>query len=512
MGDELAGTVVGRRYRLDRKLGEGGMGVVYSGFQLDLGRPVAVKLMTQATSEGLARFEREAHTAASLGNPHIVQVFDFQPKGEEPAFLVMELLNGPSLRQLIKDGGPLTQERAAHLFVQVLSALDAAHRAGIVHRDMKPANIVVIQTPTLGEIAKVLDFGIAKLTSPTAPALTQHGDIVGTMAYMSPEQAGGGVIDARSDIYSLGATLFHALTGHRPVEARTADELFLGIIEGRTRPVAQLRPDVDPRLAAIVERAIALDPRARFASAHEMADALKEWLALRVVPSTPPAVVTATSFAPPVAPKKKSSSSVGLVLLLVMGFFALVVVATVAVAGYFYVATDDVVASASSPTTVAPDASATPVAAPAATSGGPPVAPPAVVNRGASGPAPRAPANAGDAATAPPPAAAGCKVSADCGPGSWSCDNGKCTCASHLKMCGSVCTNTDLDGSNCGACGKTCSGGDICMVGACQACSPPMRQMCGGKCVFIINDNNNCGGCGIKCKVGKPCTQGKCPL
>src|SRR5262249_2030771 len=139
------------------------------------------------------------------------QVFDFQPLGEDPAFMVMELLDGPSLRELVRRSGALTAERVAVLGVQVLTALDMAHRVGIVHRDLKPANLVVTSSPTLGEVVKVLDFGIAKLTNPDAPPLTHAGDVIGTIAYMSPEQARGEAVDARSDIYSLGATMFFAL-------------------------------------------------------------------------------------------------------------------------------------------------------------------------------------------------------------------------------------------------------------------------------------------------------------
>lgn len=486
------------------------MGVVYSAFQLDLGRHVAIKLLTHVSEASMARFELEAHAAASLGNPHIVQVFDFRAaQADEPAFLVMELLHGPSLRDLVKTEGALSPERAARLFVQISSALDSAHRSGIVHRDMKPGNVVIVSTPTLGEIAKVLDFGIAKLTSPDAPALTRDGDIVGTMAYMSPEQAGGGQVDARSDLYSLGATLFFALTGARPVDARTADELFLGIIEGRTRAVRSVRADVDPALASVVERALALAPTDRFASAAEMGDALRSWLTRRAPVSLPPPELAP----PPRAPSKGKGLGLalvlGLVLVLGAGF-----VSAVAGGYYFFLMPDSAGTSVGIASSLPPASEPTPTLT---TSGSPsvPATTTAAAPHGTATPHATIPALPGSVAPASPSATqpsntqGSCKVANDCGKGAWSCQGEKCTCPQ--TMCGAVCTNLFLDGSNCGACGKTCGAGEICMAGNCSPCKPPMRQMCGGTCVFIVNDNNNCGGCGIKCPVGKICTQGACP-
>jgi serine/threonine protein kinase len=507
--DALAGSVIGQRYRLEAKLGEGGMGVVYSAFQVDLGRHVAIKLLTHVSAASMARFELEAHAAASLGNPHIVQVFDFRAAhGDEPAFLVMELLHGPSLRDLVKTQGPLSSERAARLFVQIAFALDAAHRAGIVHRDMKPGNVVITSTPTLGEIAKVLDFGIAKLTSPEAPPLTTDGDIVGTMAYMSPEQAGGGHVDARSDLYSLGATLFFALSGARPVDARTADELFLGIIEGRTRDLRSLRADVDPRLGSIVARALALAPTDRFASAAEMGDALRTWLDARSVLSVPP-IPPSLPLAAPVA---LSSKGKGLGLALVLGLLLVLgaVFVSAAVGGYYFFVMPDPIATTSPVASSAPASTGQGPLAPTSNPSSVPAST-AAARTATRGTIPTLPGSVAPSTSATQPSTAGktCVTANDCGTGSWSCIGDKCTCPQ--TMCGSICTNISLDGANCGACGKGCSGGDICMAGSCSACKPPMRQMCGGVCLFIVSDNNNCGGCGIKCPVGKICSQGVCP-
>jgi len=198
--------------------------MVYEAYQEDLGRAVAVKLLkddglgSRASAEALDRFQREARAAAALGNPHIVQIFDFQLRPGEPPFLVMELLAGATLGDVSKAEGPLPAARVARIGTHVLSALAAAHASGILHRDIKPGNIFLTPSPTLGEIAKVLDFGIAKLTS--GKQLTQAGMVVGTASYMSPEQATGGELDGRSDVYSTAITLYRALAGRATTLAR----------------------------------------------------------------------------------------------------------------------------------------------------------------------------------------------------------------------------------------------------------------------------------------------------
>ena len=255
------------------------MGVVYEAWQEDLGRAVAVKLITAPGPDALVRFQREARAAAALGHPHIVQVFDFQASADEPPFLVMELLQGRSLQQLIRSEGPLPATRVARIGVHVLSALGAAHRAGIVHRDIKPANIFCATSPTLGEIAKVLDFGIAKVASGGGPKLTNVGDVVGTVAYMSPEQARGIDVDGRSDLYSLAACLYYATTRHFPINADNTGMALLAIVHGQVPPLESLRPELDPTFCSIVRRAMAVDAASRFASAEEMGEALSRWLA-----------------------------------------------------------------------------------------------------------------------------------------------------------------------------------------------------------------------------------------
>ncbi len=297
---DLEGRLLGGRYRLGRLLGRGGMGVVLEAHQEDLGRRVAIKLVhsdlaPDARAEALARFEREARSAAALGNPHIIQIFDFQaPAGESP-FLVMELLSGETLAATLKRDGPLAAARAARIGVHVLSALAAAHQAGILHRDIKPGNVFLTTSPTLGEIAKVLDFGIAKLAS--GRQITQAGMVIGTALYMSPEQATGGDLDGRADLYSTAVTLYRALTGKSPFAATTADALLEAILSGAVIPLDSQRPDLHPGLVQIIARGMAPNRDQRFASAEEMGRALDHWLATSAV-----AVAPAPSAVMPLAP------------------------------------------------------------------------------------------------------------------------------------------------------------------------------------------------------------------
>jgi serine/threonine-protein kinase len=275
-----SGTLVGdsshpsRRYQIVRVAGRGGMGEVYEATQVQLGRRVALKTIRAdlaSRPELLARFRREAEAAAALGHPNLVQVTDFQANPGEPAFLVMEMLDGETLADVLARDGRLEPARAAFIAVQLLSGLAAAHRAGIVHRDVKPANVFLQSTSVMRDLVKVLDFGVAKLVleaTPGATAMTQAGQVIGTLAYMAPEQAtSGAAIDGRTDIFGVGATLFHALAGVRPFDATEP-----GI--GRAS-LSRIAPWIDSELAAIVERALQKSPDARWPNADEMAAALQ---------------------------------------------------------------------------------------------------------------------------------------------------------------------------------------------------------------------------------------------
>ena len=271
------GSIVGGRYQIVRPLGRGGMGEVYEAMQVQLARRVALKTIRADLAERpelIARFRREAESAAALGHPNLVQVTDFQALPGEPPFLVMEMLDGSTLAGVLEAEGRLDPQRAAFIGVQLLSGLAAAHRAGIVHRDVKPANVFLQSTTAMRDLVKVLDFGIAKLALEAIPggpqerAMTQAGEVLGTLSYMAPEQmVSGAAIDARTDIFGVGATLFHALSGVRPFDATEPGG-------GRT-PLDRIAPWVSRELAAVIERALKKAPDARWSTGDEMAAALQ---------------------------------------------------------------------------------------------------------------------------------------------------------------------------------------------------------------------------------------------
>jgi serine/threonine-protein kinase len=295
-GDARIGTVLGGKYRIVRKLGEGGMGAVYAGVQEPLGRKVAVKVLLPVLARDatlVGRFQREAELAASLGHPNIVQVTDFGVD-EGSAFLVMDLLDGESLGSLLERETTLAPSRVRFVAAQVLSALEAAHARGVVHRDLKPDNVYLTSVSGVADLVKLLDFGIARLTEGDGDQkMTATGQVLGTPAYMSPEQARGKPVDARSDLYALGVVMYEALSGRMPVNGSNYHELMFAIVGEMPTPLAQLVPDLDPALVAVVERAMAKDPNARYASAAEMRAALDALGPLQAssparVPSMPP--------------------------------------------------------------------------------------------------------------------------------------------------------------------------------------------------------------------------------
>ncbi len=257
-------------FKIQRKLGSGGMAVVYQAHEAALGRTVALKVIHENLSkeaEFVARFHREARAAAQLSHPNIVQVYTVGEEAGIPYF-AMECVKGKSLQSVIQSEGFLTAPRVASILEEVCEALSAAHEAGIVHRDIKPSNIML---DGAGRV-KVGDFGIAHMASESR--LTQTGMMVGTPGYTSPEQCFGTQLDARSDIYALGVTAYEMLTGHMPFQADTLASLIRQIIEGNAPPLAVANPTVPPALRDIVERMMHKDPDKRFQTADDVIAAL----------------------------------------------------------------------------------------------------------------------------------------------------------------------------------------------------------------------------------------------
>jgi eukaryotic-like serine/threonine-protein kinase len=271
------GVLIAGRYELGTLLRRGGMADVHSGTDLRLERPVAIKLLRPDMAERAdvrLRFESEARAAAQLSHPNAVAVFDTGECDGMP-YIVMERLPGRTLADVIAEGSVdaawLTDAAAG-----VLSALGAAHAAGIVHRDVKPANILL----TADGSAKIADFGIAKsaeLASGTGPGptdITMTGQLVGTPAYLAPERLAGAPATFLSDLYSMGVVLYEALAGEKPFAGQTFLAVAQAVQSGEHRPLAQARPDLDPRVAFVVERAMDRDPSGRYPSAEAMAQAL----------------------------------------------------------------------------------------------------------------------------------------------------------------------------------------------------------------------------------------------
>ncbi len=271
------GALLARRYRLGTQIGQGGVGTVHEAIDEETERRVAIKVLHSYLAGDptqLSRFEREARAATALSHPNMVRVLDFRCDAGEPPFLVMDLLVGMSLRDLLKETPRVPVARVAIMTAQILSALAAAHRANIVHRDIKPANIFVCAgSPSETEIVKVLDFGIAKLLQNADRSLTRSGEVLGTLAYMAPEQAQGQNVDARTDLYSVGVLMYEAAAGRRPFEASSAPALVASMLAPHV-PLCTLCPDVPPAFGRVVDRALQKHPDARFATAEEMAIAL----------------------------------------------------------------------------------------------------------------------------------------------------------------------------------------------------------------------------------------------
>jgi serine/threonine-protein kinase len=289
--DTLIDRVFDRRYVIKRKLGSGGMADVYLAEDQELGRRVALKLLNDrhaADDQFVERFRREAQSAAGLNHPNIVSIFD-RGRAEGTYYIAMEYLDGRTLKELLVRNGPTPIPIAIDYARQILGALSFAHRNGIIHRDIKPHNIVVGGDGRL----KVTDFGIARSG---ASQMTEAGSIVGTAQYLSPEQARGAPVDPRSDLYSLGIVLYEMLTGNVPFTGDTPVEIAMKHLSQIPEPPSKLRPEVPHDLDAVVMRALAKEPDQRYGSTEEMdADLARVARGVAVAPETEDAMTQVLS-------------------------------------------------------------------------------------------------------------------------------------------------------------------------------------------------------------------------
>jgi serine/threonine-protein kinase len=265
------------RYKLERRLGSGGMGDVWAAFDLTLKQRVALKTVYghRPGSSVVARFEREVRALAGLTHPNTVRVFDYGVTDEGLWYYAMELLQGQTLRQLVVREGPLAVQRLVFIARQVLRALGEAHGKGILHRDIKPENVFVAELGGETDVVKLLDFGVAKVPASGDASLTMTGCVAGTPAYMAPEMILGRAGDARSDVYSFGALLYFASSGQLPFANEDRSTLLAAHLSRSPEPLSKVVPGVSPELERVIQRCMEKDPAARFASTQALLQALE---------------------------------------------------------------------------------------------------------------------------------------------------------------------------------------------------------------------------------------------
>src|SRR5215510_2333882 len=277
--DTLIGTVLDGRYRLDKIIGEGGMGDVYRATHVHIDTEFAVKLLKPdfvANQTAIKRFRLEAKAAGRIHHPNAVRVTDFGVTPERVVYLVMELVQGHSLRSQMRNEKKLDYVRAVNIVRQICGAVDAAHRGGVIHRDLKPDNILIEKVHDT-ERVKVLDFGIAKLKETKTDAfLTQAGTIIGTPQYMSPEQCQGKPLDPASDIYSIGILLYEMLGGAVPFDGESVLQVVYDQLHAPPRPLRELSPDTPEAIAQVVMRALCKEPAERQSTANQLNDELRQ--------------------------------------------------------------------------------------------------------------------------------------------------------------------------------------------------------------------------------------------
>jgi serine/threonine protein kinase len=293
-------------YRLHDVAGRGGMGLVYRATQMGLERQVALKLIVPELADDVAfreRFKRESLLAASIDHPNVIPVYA-AGEAEGRLFICMRWVEGTDLRSLIAREGRLDPERALAIVEQVAAALDAAHRRGLVHRDVKPANVLISEDGE--EHAYLTDFGLTKRTAANSAGLTKTGQFVGTVDYMPPEQVKGERADRRSDVYALGCVLFHMLTGRVPYERETEVAKLYAHLSDAPPSVSDTVPGLAPHLDAVIRTAMAKESDDRYRSAGELAAAARTVLARGIPPpadATAPAATAPAAAPPPPRPR-----------------------------------------------------------------------------------------------------------------------------------------------------------------------------------------------------------------
>ncbi len=305
-----AGLVLDGRYRLTRPLAEGGMGAVWVGHQIALEREVAVKLLRVGTGPLRARLRREALALAAVHHPSVVQVFDYGETAEGSPYLVMELVRGEPLGARIQKSGPLPAPDAVSLVLPLLDGLAAAHRAGVVHRDIKPDNVVIAAGPS-GPQPKLLDFGIARMDRGEEARLTADGGFIGTPAYMAPEQVKGLVIDERVDVWGIGTVLYEMIAGRAPFGIEEVVAVIRRVLDDPP-PYPRDARGLDGKLWGVLMDALRKDPGERTPSALALRTALSNWLESKgIAPSSHPSFqpTSAASGPPRVAPYASTLSA-----------------------------------------------------------------------------------------------------------------------------------------------------------------------------------------------------------
>jgi serine/threonine-protein kinase len=277
------GQTLDDKYRIVRVIGVGGMGTVYEGEHTLIRRRVAIKVLAKDSShapESVSRFERESQAAGQIGSDHILEVLDIGTTEEGQRYIVMEYLDGETLAARIERLARLPAGHVALIARQILVGLAAAHDAGIVHRDLKPDNVFILREKAgLLDFVKIIDFGISKFERGAIhPRLTSSGAVLGTPCYMSPEQARGTAVDARSDLHSVGVILYESITGQVPFSGQNFNELMFQIATGKRPHARDIVPDLDPRFEAIIDRAMQRDPEKRYQSAREFQRELEAWM------------------------------------------------------------------------------------------------------------------------------------------------------------------------------------------------------------------------------------------